>query len=134
MMEAMSALAGSAEAWYQDQRMFHDIDLRGLLPSIHVPTVILAREASKLFRIESARFLAERLPEARIVEFEGPDSLPWVGDSDLVLDEIQEFMTGNVEPRMPAGHSRRSCSPTSWTRPGTPRVGRRGMERVARAP
>ena len=94
MMEAMSALAGSAEAWYQDQRMFHDIDLRGLLPSIHVPTVILAREASKLFRIESARFLAERLPEARIVEFEGPDSLPWVGDSDLVLDEIQEFMTG----------------------------------------
>ena len=94
MMEALSALAGSAEAWYQDQRMFHDIDLCGLLPSIRVPTLILTREASRLFRIESTRFLAERLPEARVVEFEGPDSLPWVGDSEPVLEEIEEFLTG----------------------------------------
>jgi class 3 adenylate cyclase len=93
-MEALSALAGSAEAWYQDQRMFFDIDLRDLLTSIHVPTLLLAREASTLLRIESSRFLAERLPDARLVEFEGRDALPWVGDADAVLDEIQEFMTG----------------------------------------
>jgi class 3 adenylate cyclase len=92
--EAMSALAGTAEAWYQDQLMFTGIDLRGLLPSIHVPTLLLTRANANLFHIESARFLAERLPEARLVELDGPDSIPWVGDADAVLVEIEEFMTG----------------------------------------
>ena len=94
LIEGLSALAGSAEAWYQDQRMFFGIDLSDLLPSIHVPTLLLAREGASLFHIESSRLLAERLPDARLVELEGRDSFPWVGDADAVLDEIEEFMTG----------------------------------------
>ncbi|MEX2420191.1 MAG: alpha/beta hydrolase, partial [Actinomycetota bacterium] len=70
--EALSALAGSAEAWYQDQRMFHSIDLRHLLPSIRTPTLVLARpEAHAGLHIESARLLADRMPNATLVELCG---------------------------------------------------------------
>ena len=100
--EALSALAGSAETWYQDQRMFYEVDLRPLLPSIRTPTLILGRsDVRALSRIESARFLADRLPDARIVELDGDDALPWVGDADAVLNEIQEFMTGDRETPSP---------------------------------
>ena len=95
--EALSALAGSAEAWYQDQSMFYDVDLRPLLPSIRVPTLILGRPNAH-GGIESSRFLADRLPDATLVELTGDDALPWVGDAEAVLDEIQEFMTGVREP------------------------------------
>jgi class 3 adenylate cyclase len=101
-VEALSALAGSAEAWYQDQRMFFDLDLRDLVPTIHVPTLLLGRCESKMLRIESSRYLAERLPDATLVEFDGADSLPWVGDADAVLDEIEEFMTGTRKPADPS--------------------------------
>jgi class 3 adenylate cyclase len=93
-IEALSALAGSAEAWYQDQRMFHDIDLRDLLPTIRVPTLVLARSECRTLRPESARFLAEHLPVATLVELEGADMLPWVGDADAVLNEIEVALTG----------------------------------------
>ena len=100
-MEALSALAGSAEAWYQDQRLFHGVELRDLVPSIHVPTLVMGRTDAHLFHIESSRFLAQRLPNARLVELEGGDALPWVGHADAVLDEIQEFMTGERHPPEP---------------------------------
>jgi len=94
--EALSALAGSAEAWYQDQRMFYDIDLRPVLPSIRVPTLVLGRpDARGNTEIDSARFLAGHLPDARLVEFPGDDSLPWIGETEAILDEIQGFMTGD---------------------------------------
>jgi class 3 adenylate cyclase len=47
-----------------------------------------------MLRIESSRYLADRLPDATLVELDGADSLPWVGDADAVLDEIEEFMMG----------------------------------------
>lgn len=93
-MEALSALCGSAETWYQDQRVFFGVDLRDLLPSIHVPTLVIGRTGSSLFHIESSRFLADRMPEARLVELPGNDALPWVGNADAVLAEIEEFMIG----------------------------------------
>jgi class 3 adenylate cyclase len=94
VMEALSALAGTVEAWYQDQRMFSELDLRDLLPSIRVPTLVLCRTGTKALPVESSRFIAERIPEARLVELDGADAFPWIGDADAVLDEIQEFMTG----------------------------------------
>src|SRR6185312_9901721 len=78
LVEALSALGGSAEAWYQDQRVFNGVDLRDLLPLIHVPTLLLGRKGSKLDHIESSRFLAEQLPQATLVELDGDDGLPWV--------------------------------------------------------
>jgi pimeloyl-ACP methyl ester carboxylesterase len=94
VMEALSALAGTVEAWYQDQRMFSELDLRDLLPSIRVPTLVLCRRGTKALPVESSRFIAERMPEAKLVELDGADAFPWIGDADAVLDEIQEFMTG----------------------------------------
>jgi class 3 adenylate cyclase len=95
-VEALSALAGSAEAWYQEQRMFHGVDLRELLTMIRTPTLVVGRpDAHGWSHFGSARFVADRLPNATLVELPGADSLPWVGQSDLVLDEIQEFMTGD---------------------------------------
>jgi class 3 adenylate cyclase len=94
MMEALSAIAGSGEAWYQDQQLFHGLDLRDLLPSIRVPTLVMTRRELRLYPLESSEFLAERLPEARLVVLEGSDVFPWIGDADSVLAEVEEFLTG----------------------------------------
>ena len=96
MAEALSALSGGGpEAWYWDQRMFYGIDLRGVVPSIRVPTLILVRpHARAQMHVESARFLAGSMPNARLVELGGNESFPWAGDQDSVLEEIQEFLTG----------------------------------------
>jgi class 3 adenylate cyclase/pimeloyl-ACP methyl ester carboxylesterase len=111
LVEALSALGGSAEAWYQDQRVFHGVDLRDLLPSIHVPTLVLARPASRQNQVRSARFLAEHLPNASLVELEGADGLPFVGDADAVLDEIERFVVGS----RPAGDPRRALATVLFT-------------------
>jgi class 3 adenylate cyclase len=97
-IEALSALAGSVEAWYQDQQLFFGVDLRDLLSAVRPPALILGRSGTRMYRIESSRFLAERLPDARLLEFEGADALPWVGDADAVLDAIEEFVTGTKRP------------------------------------
>jgi class 3 adenylate cyclase len=95
IVEAMSALAGSVEAWYQDQLLFYGVDLRDLLPAVRVPALILGRTGTRrMYRIEGSRFLVERLPDATLVEFDGGDALPWVGDTTPVLDTIEGFVTG----------------------------------------
>jgi class 3 adenylate cyclase len=97
LWEALSALAGSAEAWYWDQRLFFGIDLRDVVSTIQAPTLILSRPAAST-NAGSARFLAERMPHATLVELEGADFMPWAGDQDAVLDEIQMFLTGELSP------------------------------------
>ena len=77
--------------------MFHDVDLRGLLPSIRVPTLILA--AAERSRRDREHAVPRRsLPDGALVEIEGDDPCPGSGDSEAVLDEIQEFLTGEREP------------------------------------
>jgi pimeloyl-ACP methyl ester carboxylesterase len=86
-----SASPGAAAALL---RMNTDIDIRDLLPTIHVPTLILHRKGDLEARVEEARWIAGRIPGAKLVELEGVDHLPWVGDQDSVLDEVEEFLTG----------------------------------------
>lgn len=71
-----------------------DIDIRHVLGTIRVPTLILHRADDLTLRVEGARYMAERIPEAKYVELPGKDHLPWVGDQDAILDEIEEFLTG----------------------------------------
>jgi pimeloyl-ACP methyl ester carboxylesterase len=75
-------------------RMNAEIDIRGVLPSIHVPTLVLHRSNDQESNIEEGRWIACRIPGAKFVELDGRDHLPWVGDQDAVLDEIEEFVTG----------------------------------------
>ena len=75
-------------------RMNTQIDIRGILASIHVPTLIIHRTGDRDANVEGARWMAQQIPNARFVELTGDDHLHWVGDQDAVLDEIQEFITG----------------------------------------
>jgi pimeloyl-ACP methyl ester carboxylesterase len=70
------------------------IDCRAILSTITVPTLILHRRGDRVFRVEGARFMAERIPGAQLVELAGDDHLLSVGDPGPVLDEIELFLTG----------------------------------------
>lgn len=75
-------------------KMNAEIDIRPILPSIRVPTLVLHRTGDATLRVEEGRYMAERIPGAKFVELPGIDHLPFVGDQDAILDEIEEFLTG----------------------------------------
>ncbi|MDX1685184.1 MAG: adenylate/guanylate cyclase domain-containing protein, partial [Saprospiraceae bacterium] len=75
-------------------RMNTDADITNILSSIKVPTLVLHRTGDKDAKIEEARYIAERIPDARLVELPGIDHLFWVGDTYSVIAEIEEFITG----------------------------------------
>jgi pimeloyl-ACP methyl ester carboxylesterase len=82
-------------------RMTWDTDVRHVLSAIHVPTLILHRQADQVIPVEHARYLAGQIPNARLVELPGDDHLVWVGDADAVLAEVEEFRTGTRPPPEP---------------------------------
>ena len=75
-------------------RMNAEIDVRPILPSIRVPTLILHRTRDRVVRTEEAQYLADQIPDAALVLVAGEDHLPWIGDQDAVLEEIEGFLTG----------------------------------------
>ena len=95
----MGASPGAALALTQ---MNADIDVRHVLPTVRVPTLVLHRDGDECLTLEEARYLASRIPGARLVELPGDDHLPFVGDQDAMLDEIEAFLTG-VRERARAG-------------------------------
>ena len=70
-----------------------EVDVTQILPVIGVPTLALHR-TDDLVPVEFGRYVAEHVPGARFVELAGKDHMPWVGDSDAVLDEVEQFLTG----------------------------------------
>jgi pimeloyl-ACP methyl ester carboxylesterase/DNA-binding winged helix-turn-helix (wHTH) protein len=94
----MGASPGAAVALTQ---MNAEIDVRHVLPSIRVPSLVIHRSEDQCLKVEEGRFVAQRIPGAKFVEFPGNDHLPFVGDQDAILDEVEEFLTGvrhRVEP------------------------------------
>jgi pimeloyl-ACP methyl ester carboxylesterase/class 3 adenylate cyclase len=71
-----------------------DTDLRGVLSAIQCPTLILHRRNDTPVPVAHGRYLAAHIPGAKYVELDGQDHLPYFGDQDSVLDEIEEFITG----------------------------------------
>jgi class 3 adenylate cyclase len=74
--------------------LYPQLDIRGVLPGIPVPTLVLHRRDDRMVRIEMGRYLADRIPGAKFVELDGADHLFFTGDTDTLLDEIEEFLTG----------------------------------------
>jgi pimeloyl-ACP methyl ester carboxylesterase/DNA-binding winged helix-turn-helix (wHTH) protein len=94
----MGASPGAALALTQ---MNAEIDVRHVLPSIHVPTLVIHRTEDQCLKVDEGRYVAERIPGAKYVELPGQDHLPFVGDQDAILDEVEEFLTGarhRIEP------------------------------------
>jgi class 3 adenylate cyclase len=86
-----SASPGAAVAL---NRMNTEIDTRPVLPSITAPTLLLCRRDDREVSADESRWMAEQIPDARYVELPGADHLPWIGDADGLLDEVQGFLTG----------------------------------------
>jgi class 3 adenylate cyclase len=76
-------------------RMNREIDVRHVLPATHVPTLILHRTGDRVIDVEHARYMARCIPGAKLVELPGEDHSPWLGDSDALLDEVEQFLTGS---------------------------------------
>ena len=87
-----SASPGAAVALL---RMNSQIDVREVLPTIRVPTLILHRSGDRDVNVEEGRWIARQIPGARYVELPGDEHLIWAGDVDAVADEVEEFLTGS---------------------------------------
>jgi class 3 adenylate cyclase len=85
---------GSPHQNAQAYRANYEADLRPLLPSVSAPTLVLHREGSRFIRLGAGRYLAEHIPDAKFVVLQGDDHLFFVGDTDALVDEIEEFLTG----------------------------------------
>jgi pimeloyl-ACP methyl ester carboxylesterase len=68
------------------------LDIREVLPAIHVPTLMIHRTEDPVMTVEAARLMAERIPDARLVELPGTLHWPWLGDVDAVAEEIEAFL------------------------------------------
>jgi len=75
-------------------RMNMEADVRNVLPVIAVPTLVLHRAADITAHIDGGRYIAERIPGAQFVELPGNDHVPWYGDVDALVDEVETFLTG----------------------------------------
>ena len=91
-LERSSASPGSVIAL---MRANYDIDVRHLLPTIHVPTLILHRSDDALVPVAAGRYLADHIPGAKYIELPGSDHMVVDQETeDVIADEIEEFITG----------------------------------------
>jgi class 3 adenylate cyclase len=74
--------------------LFAHTDVRPVLASIQAPTLVLRRRGDRHVRNGHAQDIAKRIPDARLVELDGDDSVWFAGDADSVLDEVESFLTG----------------------------------------
>ena len=86
--------AASPSAALTMWRLGAEVDVRDILPSIRVPTLVLQKEGDRWIRQEEGRYLASNIPNARFVLLPGTDHLIWGDGQDRLVDEIQEFVTG----------------------------------------
>jgi class 3 adenylate cyclase len=94
----MSITPGSLAQLYV---MFLEIDVRAVLPTITVPTLVLHRRGDRVVNRRAGEWMASQIPGARYVELQGQDHFPWYGDAGAAIDEVEEFLTGArhvVEP------------------------------------
>ena len=89
--ERQSASPGSAAAMV---RLLYETDVRDVLPTIRVPTLVMHHAGATHLRPAFGRYIADHVPGARFLELPGSDSLIWAGDQERIVAEVQEFVTG----------------------------------------
>jgi len=87
----MGASPGAAVAL---TKMNAEIDVRDVLPLVRVPTLVMHRRDDLCLKVDEGRYVADRIPGAKFVELDGNDHLPFVGDQERILAEIEEFVNG----------------------------------------
>jgi class 3 adenylate cyclase len=75
-------------------RMSIDTDIRSVLGSVHVPTLVMHEVGDLPAPVQGGRYVAENIPGARFVELPGDTHLFFLADRDELIDEVQEFLTG----------------------------------------
>jgi class 3 adenylate cyclase len=90
--QRMSASPSTALALFDANTQ---IDIRRILPQVQVPALVIHRTDEPVVSVGNARYAAEHIPGARLLEQPGQDHLPWLGDADGMLDAIEEFVTGS---------------------------------------
>jgi pimeloyl-ACP methyl ester carboxylesterase len=74
--------------------MFFDLDVRAAAPLVQAPTLVIHRTRDRLVNIGNARWLADNIPGARLIEEDGDDHVPWYQGADEWIAAVQEFLTG----------------------------------------
>lgn len=82
-------------------KMNSEIDIRHLLPAIHVPTLVIHRTDDLDMPVGGSRYMAQQIPNAKFIGLPGNDHLPWVGDTEKLLNEVEIFLTGELLPSEP---------------------------------
>jgi class 3 adenylate cyclase len=85
-------LSASPSSAVAIERIWHEIDIRAILPTIRVPTLVMHRIDDAIEDVEAGRDIASRIPGARFIELPGGDNAPWAGDQDAVLSEVEGFL------------------------------------------
>jgi class 3 adenylate cyclase len=99
-LERSGRRAASPAAARRFLTMVTSADVRHLLPSVSAPTLVLARRDDRFVRAAFGRYIAAHIAGAKLVELPGADHLPFAGDSDALVDEVEEFVTGRRSGRV----------------------------------
>jgi len=90
----LQRLAASPNAMLARERVWRQYDIRAVLPTIQVPTLVLHRSGDAVDNVEAGIDLARRIPGATFVELPGDDWLAWAGDQSRLLEEVESFLKG----------------------------------------
>jgi pimeloyl-ACP methyl ester carboxylesterase len=91
--ERLSASPGTAKAYLL---LNQQIDVTSILPSARVPTLVLHRRTDAIVPVERGLELAALIPSAKYIEYPEGDHVPFTGDAETILGDIQEFITGGA--------------------------------------
>jgi class 3 adenylate cyclase/pimeloyl-ACP methyl ester carboxylesterase len=97
-LERLAASPGTIKRIFE---LIGEFDVRDVLPSIRVPTLVMHRREDRFIDVEHSRYIARHVPGARYVELEGADNMFAIGNSDAIIEEIEEFLTGTRGQREP---------------------------------
>ena len=96
-MPKFERLSASPGAFKAIQLLNLQIDVRPVLSSVRVPTLVIHRATDALIAVEKGRDLASQIPGAKYIEYPEGDHAFWSGDAEMLLGDIEEFITGQRE-------------------------------------